>query len=135
MTTDQPLSRAMLAEHDTDYAKALTVCDSLADLKALVTRYQELVVDAVPVVAAMTEADFQAFRKGLKSERRGKFAGEEWAERFGAVLMPLPMMTITQVAAQFQAPFGVTWQRLRDLRPDLLEVPPARASHGTPEQP
>ena len=37
----------------------------------------------------------------------------------------LPMMRITELASQFQAPFGVAWYRCKELRPDLLEVAPA----------
>ncbi len=126
MTTPSPqqftMSRAMGGEQDRDYANALGACNNLNDLRALVTAYEPLARDAKPVVDLMTEADFRAFRKGLLSERKGRFAGDEWAKRFGAVLMPLPMFRITQIAEQFKAPFGVAWQRCKDLRPDLLEV-------------
>ena len=125
MTETNPryqMSRAMNGEQDSDYTKALTECLTLDDLRALVDAYKPLALDAVPVVAAMTDADFLVFRKGLKSERRGKFAGEAWAERFGAVLMPLPMMRITQIKDQFKVPFGVAWQRCKEHRPDLLQV-------------
>lgn len=119
MTT---MSRAMNADQDADYTKALTECLTLDELRELVNAYAPLALDAQPVVAAMTADDFTEFRKGLKSERRGKFAGVEWAQRFGAVLMPLPMMRITQIAQEFKVPFGVAWQRCKDIRPDLLKV-------------
>lgn len=120
------LSRHMGDEQDRDYAKALTDCDTVDDLKALVEAYAELAVDALPVVKRMTPDEFKEFRAGLNKERRGKFAGEAWATKYAAVVMPLPMMQITQIAAQYKAPFGVTWQRVRDLRPDLLQVPSER---------
>lgn len=116
------LSRAFGGEQDQDYAKALTECETLADLRALVDAYRPLVLDAVPVVDAMTEVDFIEWRKGLKLERRGKFAGDDFARKFGAVLMPLPMERITELAREYQAPFGVTWFRCLELRPDLLKV-------------
>ncbi len=122
--TTQKLSRAMNGEQDADYTKALTACQNVAEVKALVSEYAELAVDAVPLAEAMTDADWAEFQRGLKSERRGKFAGEDWMHRFGAILMPLPMMTITQIADQYKAPFGVAWFRCRDLRPDLLKVGP-----------
>ncbi len=116
------LDQSPLGEQDRDYAKALTTCESLADLRALVEAYRPLALDAAPIVEAMTDADFVEFRRGLKTERRGKFAGEKWATRFSAVLMPLPMLRITQLAQEFHAPFGVTWMRAKELRPDLLKV-------------
>lgn len=118
------MNRGINAEQDADYAKALTTCTNLADLRALVEAYAELAVDAMAQVAAIVEADWPEFARGLKAERRGKFAGEEWARRFGAILMPLPMMKITQIAAQFGAPFGVAWYRCKELRPDMLKVNP-----------
>lgn len=112
----------MGGQQDADYAAALTKCESLAELRELITVYAELAVDAKAVVDAMTEAEWPAFVKGLKSERRGKFAGDDWAKRYGAILMPMPMMRISEIASQFQAPFGVAWQRCRDIRPDFLAV-------------
>lgn len=122
MTKIFTMSRAFAAEQDQDYTHALTEADTLEDLRALVTAYAPLVKDALPVVQQMTEADFKDWRKGLKSERRGKYAGDDFARRFGAVLMPLPMMRITELKAKFCAPFGVTWFRCKEVRPDLLEV-------------
>lgn len=116
------LSRAMNGDQAADYVKALSACQLLADLRELVSVYAELAVDAVVQVRAMTEADWPVFQKGLKTERRGKFAGEDFVTRFGAILMPLPMMRISVLADQFKAPFGVAWARCRDLRPDLLKV-------------
>lgn len=109
------LSIGYLSEADADYTKALTDADTLGTLQALVARYAELAADAVPIVEAMTAEDFAAFRKGLKIERRGKFAGDAWAVRFGAILMPMPMMRITMIADQFKCPFGVAYHRLKEL--------------------
>ena len=116
------MSHSYMGEQDRDYAVALVECETLGDLRALVEAYRPLVLDAVPVVARMTDADFTEWRKGLKSERRGKYAGDDFARKFGTVLMPLPMMRITKLAAQYGAPFGVAYIRCRELRPDLLKV-------------
>lgn len=116
------MSRSMMGDQAADYAKALTECHTLADLRALVDAYKPLALDAVPVVDAMTDDDFAAWRKGLKTERRGKFAGETFAEKYGAVLMPMPMLKIVEIADRYKVPFGVAWQRAKDLRPELLEV-------------
>jgi hypothetical protein len=104
------------------YTQRLTDCATLDELRELMTLYSDLAIDGGRVVATMTEADFKDFRRGLKSERKGRFAGEAWAKRFAAVLLPLPMFRISQVAEQFQVPFFVAWQRLQDVRPDLLVV-------------
>ena len=116
------MSRSLGADQDAEYAASLTTCDSADDVRALLIAYRPLVLDALLVAAKMTAEDFRVFRIGLKQERRGKYAGDEWMHRFGAILMPQPMMTVTQIAQQYKAPFGVTYQRLKDLRPDLLQI-------------
>jgi hypothetical protein len=112
----------MSEDTDSAYARELTECATLSDLKAMMARYSELAVDAGRVVAAMTDADMAEFRRGLRQERKGRFAGEEWARRFAAVLMPLPMLTVSQIAGEYQVPFSVALRRVKDLRPDLLTV-------------
>lgn len=103
------------------YATGLTDADSLPKLKAFIAAYEtDLVRDAKPIVEAMTEADFKLFRIGLAKERRGRFAGEEWAARFVAVLMPDPMFTISRVADEYKVPFVIAMRRLKDVRPELF---------------
>ena len=105
-----------------DFAQRLTDCATLAELRELMTLYSDLAIDAGRIVASMTDDDFREFRRGLKSERKGRFAGEAWAQRFNAVLMPMPMFRIAMIADEYKAPFSVTWGRLKALRPDLLVV-------------
>lgn len=125
-------SRAFGGEQDRDYAKALSTCESADDVRALVQAYRELALDAAEQVEHMTAADFKEFQAGLRKERRGQYAGDVWASKFGAILMPLPMMRITEIAHQFCAPFGVAWFRCRELRPDLLKVDPPAAAPDPP---
>jgi hypothetical protein len=121
------LTIGYLSEADTDYANALTVAGSLESLRALVSRYKELAVDAEPLVMAMTPKQFSAFRRGLLIERRGKFAGERWAMQFGSILLPMPMMQITQVAWEFKCPFGVAYHRMKETG----QLSAAAIRHGT----
>lgn len=112
----------MSEDADTAYTRALTECSTLDDLRALMIRYAELAVDAARVVDSMTDEDMAEFRRGLRQERKGRFAGEPWAQRFAAVLMPLPMMRVSQLAREYHAPFDVALRRIKELRPDLLRV-------------
>jgi hypothetical protein len=106
------------------YARHLTDAETLEQLREVMTLYSDLAIDAGRVVATMTDADFREFRRGLKQERKGRFAGAAWAAKFNAVLMPLPMLRIAIVAEQYHAPFNVTWKRIKEIRPDLLVVEP-----------
>ena len=104
------------------YAKGLSACVTLDDLRAHIDLYRELAKDAAIVADAMKPSDMPEFIKGLKSERRGKFAGEAWAKKYMAILMPEPMFTVAQLADQYKAPFNVTLFRIRQVRPELLEL-------------
>jgi len=117
------VNRSIYADCVSDYTKALDQCRTVADLQALVHDYGDVAVDAVPVVDAMTAKDWSAFKRGLRRERQGTFAGDAWVERFGPILMPFPMLKIAAVAEEFKVPFGVAWMRLREVRPDLLKLP------------
>jgi hypothetical protein len=104
------------------YTQQLTECGTLDELRGLMALYSDLAIDAGRIVAKMTDADFVEFRRGLKQERKGRFAGHEWAERFSAVMMPLPMLRVTIMADQFHVPFNVALMRIQELRPELLVV-------------
>lgn len=106
------------------YAAMLPKCATLEELRAHVLAYEDLALDAVRIVHAMTRSDFKEWQAGLKKERRGVFAGEAFAKKYGAVLMPEPMLRIKMLADEYCVPFNVAHWRLKEIRPDLLEVPP-----------
>src|SRR5688500_12702503 len=100
------------------YAAMLPKCATLDELRAHVLAYEDIAIDAAEVVHAMTKADFREWQIGLKKERRGKFAGEDFVRRFGAVLMPQPMLRITMIADEYGVPFVVAHHRLKEVRPE-----------------
>lgn len=115
------MSHAKPMEKPEAYSAFLTKCTTLEQLRAHVLAYEDLALDAVDIVHKMTTADFKEFVRGLKMERRGKFAGEEWAKRFIAVLMPEPMFTISAIADEYKVPFAVACIRLKEVQPELFE--------------
>lgn len=129
------MNHAMGGEQATDYVNALTACQSMADVRALVEDYRELALDAADAVQTLTEKDWPEFSKGLRLERKGRFAGDAWAKRFAAILMPLPMMRISDIAHQYVVPFGVAWARCKQLRPDLLTVRGHHVDEASPNTP
>lgn len=98
-----------------DYNRALDTCMTLRELQMTVGQFKRIASDAVESVATMTEADMLAFRAGLKKERRGKFAGEEWSARFGAIVMPELALHVGMVAAHFRVPWGLAFIRCKDM--------------------
>lgn len=103
-----------LSECDREYTKLLTAQETLDDLRALTKSYELIAADAHEIAARMTEDDFKEFRAGLKKERRGKFAGEAWADKYAAVMLPAVMFGVSEIAVSYHVPFGVAYIRMRE---------------------
>lgn len=103
-----------VSDQQADYTNALARCSWLADLLALVRDYGDLTGDARAVVEQMTGADYQEFSRGLLKERRGKYAGDQWADKYAAILMPEVMFRVSLVAQQFKVPWGCAYIRLKE---------------------
>ena len=98
-----------------DYVDGLTKSKTLEDLQAHCQTYQRVADDAFKVTRDMKAEDFGAFIKGLRKERKSEFAGEEWAEKYGAVLMPEILMKVGVIADKYMVPWGCAYIRLRDV--------------------
>jgi hypothetical protein len=90
----------------TDWAKGLTEARSLETLRAVVAGWSPFVPEAEAVVNEMDARDFDIWRDGLAKERKGVFAGEDFAGRFGALMMPTALLRGELLAAQYKAPLG-----------------------------
>ncbi len=104
-----------LSEPVADYHKELDTCDSLFELRIFVEKWKLLANDAFDVAQAMTSDDWPTFRKGLKSERRGRYAGDNWTERYAAILLPEILFKVSMTANQFICPWGLAYCRHRDV--------------------
>lgn len=109
----KPSDVTYLSEPAEDYQRALDAASDHEDLRSALEEWTWIASDAMD--AAPTDAqDFQEFKAGLAQERRGRFAGEAWAECFGAILMPELMLRVSEVADQFGVPWGCAFLRLRE---------------------
>lgn len=97
-----------------DYVDGLTKAKTLKELQSHVQTYQRVAGDAWEIVGVMDEDAFHEWRHGLLQERKNKFAGEPWAEKYGAVLMPRILMEVSMVASHFEAPWGCAYIRLKE---------------------
>jgi len=85
-------------------------------LRSFLNEWPTLAPDArVAARRIKTPEDWAAWRRGLEMERRGEFAGEEWARRFGEITMPARMLRASMLADQFHVPWGLAWLRLKDI--------------------
>ena len=96
------------------YTCGLIAARSLDDLRTHIEIYRRVADDAWQVALAMDGEAFQEFEAGSRLERNGKFAGKEFWERFGAILMPELLMQVSIVASRFQVPWGLAFIRCKE---------------------
>lgn len=101
-------------EPDMDYSKGLDAARLPKDLTTLVKRFRPLFPDAYGQGANLTDEEFLQWRSGFLQERKGRFSGEKFMNRFGAVLMPANLIHIGMIAQKFGVPFGLAFCRMRD---------------------
>jgi hypothetical protein len=99
------------------YNAGLDAAGSLAELVEFLEGWPTLAGDALAVARGLSPEDWTAWRLGLSLERRRKFAGEDWAKQFGAIVMPERMLKASMVADQFLVPWGLAWKRLVEIEP------------------
>jgi hypothetical protein len=101
-----------LSEPIAQYTQELTNCKTLISLQEFLERWGDLAPDAFNVGLTLNEKTFREFLHGFKKERRGIYAGDEWADKYGAILIPELFLFVQMVANEFHVPFGVAFLRL-----------------------
>jgi len=66
------------------------------------------------LAACPSPDEFAEFASGLEAETGKRFAGEQWAERYGPIVMPETLVVVSEYAARFQVPWGLMYIRMRD---------------------
>lgn len=97
------------------YVDALKKCKSLDDLRNFIKEWKEIACDAFEQIES-SSFDWKEYQKGCKLEKRGKFAGHEWAGKYGAILLPAIIMFVGIKAIQFHAPEGTVFIRAQELK-------------------
>ena len=103
-----------MSEHPREWADAVTEADTLPKLVALCEDWKELAPDALRVASSMKQSEFNEFRSGLKMERRGKFAGEVFAEKYSDITMPAIIFKVSMFALDYKVPWGLAYIRLKE---------------------
>lgn len=90
---------------------------SFGDLRKRIERdYRWLVPDALAVVKAASEDEWEPFRAGLDKERRREFAGAAWGERWMVLLLPDVLIALFErVPKHSSMPVHVAVDRLVEL--------------------
>lgn len=102
-----------LTELSKPYVNVVQEAATFEELLSVVKTWQPLVQDAFE---AVIDKDFSwdEYAAGCKKERRGKYAGDKWAEKYGAILMPAVLMYVGLQAEHFKVPEGAMFIRLKE---------------------
>lgn len=112
MTTIDLKSIGYIDEPDVEWRESLDAVRLCFDLKKLAERFAPLFPDAYEQAINMDDDDFMQFRAGLVKERKGRFAGEDFMNKFGSIMLPANMLHVGQVSAKFGVPFGLAFCRM-----------------------
>ena len=93
------------------YGKAIDGARNVEELRGAIAPFRDIAADALEATGG--DFDWREFRRGLRLERSGAFAGEAWAARYYVILMPEVMLRVQMVADHYCVPWGVAWRRLR----------------------
>ena len=104
-----------VSETPKDYSAGLSKCKTLAALRDHVQTYRRVADDAWQVVKDMELPAFLELQAGLRKERRGKYAGDAWAEKYMNVMLPEILFRVSMVAERFKVPWGCAYIRLKDV--------------------
>lgn len=96
-----------------DYVKGLKAAQTEDAVRAFVAEQRFIANDAYKSINDKS-FDWAEFEKGRKLENRGEYAGDGWAAKYGAILMPEILIRVGIVAEQYGAPWGCTYIRLRE---------------------
>jgi hypothetical protein len=103
------------SETPQDYSAGLSKCKTLGQLREHVQTYRRVADDAWQIVKDMEQPAFLELLSGLRKERKGEFAGEEWAEKYMNIMLPEILFRVGAVAVQYGTPWGCAYIRLRDV--------------------
>lgn len=116
MTTIDLRSIDYRDEPDQEYCSGLDGARLRLELLSHTVMYFPLFPDAHEQALAIADnEDFLQWRAGLAAERKGKFAGEDFMRKFGAILMPANLVRIGMIASQFKVPFGLAFRRMHEI--------------------
>ncbi len=105
-----------VSDQAADYVSEMRKCKTLSELRAVLEDYAPLFPDAL-AACPKDEAEFAEFVKGREEERRGVFAGETWADRFIAILMPMDALECSIIADRMHVPWGLVYLRRKESQP------------------
>lgn len=95
------------------YQKGITDAMTLEELKTHLKKYRTIASDALESID--DNFNFKEFKAGLNKERKKKFAGPDWANKYMVIIMPKVLYEASMIAHNFKVPWGLAYIRLIDI--------------------
>jgi hypothetical protein len=92
-----------------EYALGLKQCDSFARLREFSLHWASLTFDAWEIVRKMDDQAWAEFQAGKQKENRGTYAGDKWAAKYGAIMLPELLLHVSVIAEQYGVPWGTAF--------------------------
>ena len=89
----------------------LNACENLSDYKAVIEKYKYISPD-LKQFRLDTEAEAEEFKAGLKLNRQGIYAGQEWSDRYATLLIPAYILHATVLAHKFEVTWGIAYLKM-----------------------
>lgn len=102
-----------VSDNAKEYVDGLRRIRSEAALRSFLETQQFLASDAYEIVND-SSFNWAEFNKGRKVENSGQYAGDEYAAKYGAIMMPEIIIRVGIVAHQSGAPWGCAYIRCRE---------------------
>lgn len=122
-----------IAEPLPDYIKAVDNARTADALREATRHFSPLFPDAYKVAKGLDDHAFLEWRSGLRKERRKEFAGDAFAQRYGAILMPEIAMEVGMLTHEFHVPFGLAFNRLVEV--GRIKIKNGKAERQSKETP
>lgn len=105
-----------LTDPSKDYQYGLDSSKTVMGLRRHLKKHEFIAWDALEAIEGMTDKQFVSFKKGLATERKSRYAGNKWAKKYGAVLIPLIFLDVGLTAVHFKVPWGAAYIRMHELK-------------------
>lgn len=103
-----------ISETSQEYSNGLVGVKTLWKLKEYLDPWWALANDAYHIAHNMDAAAWKEFKVGWSLEKKNEYAGDAWAEKYSAIIMPEILFRVSYVSIQFHVPWGTAFIRLKE---------------------
>lgn len=102
--------------HTTNIAKpyldGLRKLRTLSEFRSYISEWKEIAPDAFDKICSLNQYHFDKFMQGFAKEKRGQYAGQQFSDKFGMIILPRIIVMTGMLAQSFKVPEGTMFLRL-----------------------